>query len=472
MRKNRFTEFVKQMSIITLAMTALFAAAEAYAQTPMPKGLTEETLRLNYIFTGTDKEAVISLFDMNRSAGWAGRRVNMEAPLLKGNGQVILRDSATGNVLYANSFSTLFQEWQATEEAVSTRKSFENVFLVPMPEAGATVTVELYDIHDKVAASFTHAVDPKDILIKKIGGEEKWFVSGREGEDKDFREGNILPYRYIHRGGTPEECINVAIVAEGYTAEEMDVFYKDAMKATEDILAYEPYAGNKGKFNFIAVGLVSGQSGVSIPHNGEWLNTALESSFDTFYMDRYLTTLHLFKLHDALAGIPYEHIVILANTGNYGGGGIFNSYLLSAAHNRWASPVVVHEFGHSFGGLADEYFYDDMYSPYYLPEIEPWEPNITTLADFSSKWEDMLPKNSSGKRYGIVTKEMQKSEAWKKNFRNTGGYEVGVYEGGGYQSEGVYRPYPTCRMRDNSYRDFCPVCRRALERLILFYTGD
>lgn len=471
MRKNSFTKFVMPMCIMVFITAALFVSAGAYAQRAMPEGLTDETLRLNYIFTGTDKEAVISLYDMNRSAGWAGRRVNMETPFLKGNGQVILRDSATGNALYANSFSTLFQEWQATEEAVNTRKSFENVFLVPMPAASATVTVELYDIHDKVAASFTHAVNPKDILIKRIGGEGKWLVSRREGEDKDFGESNV-PYRYMHRGGIPEECINVAIVAEGYTAEEMDVFYRDAMKATEDILAYEPYAGNRNRFNFIAVGLVSGQSGVSIPHNGEWLSTALESSFDTFYMDRYLTTLHLFKLHDALAGIPYEHIIILANTDNYGGGGIFNSYLLSAAHNKWASPVVVHEFGHSFGGLADEYFYDDMYSPYYLPDVEPWEQNITTLADFGSKWADMLPDYSAGKGYGIVTKGMQKSEAWKKSFKDISGYKVGVYEGGGYQSEGVYRPYPTCRMRDNSYPDFCPVCRRAIERLILFYTGD
>lgn len=455
--------------LLVISLAVAMSAARGYAQSPMPEGLTEETLRLNYIFTGTDKEAVISLYNMNRSEGWAGRRVNMTKAPLRGNGQIILKDSATCKILYANSFSTLFQEWQATEEAVKTRKSFENVFLVPMPSAPATITIELYDIHNQVCATFTHEVKPDDILIKKIGVSEKWLASAREGADKDFAEKEPMPYRYMRRGGTPEECIDVAIVAEGYTADEMEIFYKDAKKATDDILAYEPYKGMKEKFNFIAVGIPSQESGVSIPHNNQWLNTALESHFDTFYMDRYLTTLHLFKLHDALAGIPYEHIIILTNTDNYGGGGIFNSYVLSAAHNKWASPVVVHEFGHSFGGLADEYFYDDMYSPYYLPDVEPWEQNITTLADFSSKWADMIKGDWKD---AVVSKADQKTDTWKKDFKDLKSYKVGVYEGGGYQSEGVYRPYPTCRMRDNAYPDFCPVCRRAIERLIDFYTTE
>ncbi len=462
---------MKKLSVLFVIVSALLLLpADAISQEtvkPLPEGLSEETLRLDYIFTGTDKEAVISLYRMNRSEGWAGRRVNMETAPLRGNGQIILRDSATRKVLYVNSFSTLFQEWQATEEAVRTRKSFENVFLVPMPLSPATVTVELYDVRNNVCATFTHGLRPDDILIKKTGGKDKWLATGREGEDRDFGEAAPMPYRYMHRGGSPEECIDVAIVAEGYTASEMDVFYRDAMKATEDILAYEPYKSMQGKFNFVAVGVPSRESGVSIPHNNEWLNTALESHFDTFYMDRYLTTLHLFKLHDALAGIPYEHIIILANTENYGGGGIFNSYVLSAAHNKWASPVVVHEFGHSFGGLADEYFYDDMYSPYYLPDVEPWEQNITTLADFSRKWADML---DGARGSEVVAKAEQKSEKWKTDFNDRKTYKVGIYEGGGYQSEGVYRPYPTCRMRDNSYPDFCPVCRRAIERIIDFYT--
>ena len=134
---------------------------------------------------------------------------------------------------------------------------------------------------------------------------------------------------------------------------------------------------------------------MSIPSEGDWKDTALGASFSTFYSDRYLTTLHLNKLHDVLSALPYEHIIILANTDNYGGGGIYNSYTLTTAHHPLFRPVVVHEFGHSFAGLADEYYYDDQYVDQYYPQVEPWEQNITTLRDFSSKWPDMLPPGAA-----------------------------------------------------------------------------
>ena len=156
------------------------------------------------------------------------------------------------------------------------------------------------------------------------------------------------------------------------------------------------------------------------------------------------------------SGVPYEHIVILANTENYGGGGIYNSYLMSAAHNEKTRPVVVHEFGHSFAGLADEYYYDDQYETQYPADTEPWEPNLTTLVDFDRKWKDMLPRGTK-----IPTKPS------KKNLYT----EVGVYEGGGYQSKGVYRPAQECRMKINEAPVFCPVCERAILRVINYYTS-
>jgi hypothetical protein len=148
-------------------------------------------------------------------------------------------------------------------------------------------------------------------------------------------------------------------------------------------------------------------------------------------------------MHDKLCGIPYEHIIILANTDTYGGGGIYNSYTLTTAHHPVFKPVVVHEFGHSFAGLADEYFYDDQYVEYYYPGTEPWEQNITTLADFDSKWKDMLDAG-----------------------------QAELHEGAGYQSKGVYRPADDCRMRTNRPDHFCPVCQRVITRIIEFYTTE
>ena len=450
-----------------------------------------KTLRLDYIFSGTDKTQEIALDEMYSFDGWAGRNVNMDKVLLRGNGQISLTDKASGQVLYVQSFSTLFQEWQTTEEATRVRKSFENVFLVPMPVSPVVVKVELYNFRGGVSAQLVHEVDPSDIMIRTMSQEP-------------------AEHTYILKNGSPAECIDVAILAEGYTAEEMPVFYEDARKAVEAILSHEPFGQFKDSFNFVAVGLESEDSGVSEPGKGEWKNTALGSHFSTFYMDRYLTTLRLKNLHNSLVGIPYEHIIILANTDTYGGGGIYNSYTLTTAHHPSFAPVVVHEFGHSFAGLADEYYYDDQFVEYYYPDCEPWEQNITTLYDFESKWESQLPRTvaiptpvpdpdafikksskkssqrtvaeKSGQGTQRTNVEDARAEAarksaaiseiiWDENGNGKTEF-VGVYEGAGYQSKGVYRPYPDCRMKTNSPKAFCPVCQSAIARLIEFYIGE
>lgn len=406
----------------------------------------DKTLRIDYIFSGTDKTQEISLDEMSAFEGWAGRRVNLDKVPVAGNGQICMRNAATGEILYRQSFSTLFQEWQTTEEATRVRKSFENVFLLPMPAVKALVTVELYGFKGGVSASITHEVDPADILIRKIDPQP-------------------APHRYVLKSGTAEDCIDVAIVAEGYTPEEAELFYKDAEAAVDAILAHAPFDAYKDRFNFVAIALPSEDSGVSVPGEGVWKKTALGSHFNTFYMDRYLTTLRLRQMHDRLCGIPYEHIVILANTDTYGGGGIYNSYTLTTAHHPSFKPVIVHEFGHSFGALADEYYYDDQFVEYYYPDCEPWEQNITTLYDFDSKWDDMLPKMVS-----IPTVPVE-GNIWKSFHEGTDPASlVGVYEGAGYQSKGVYRPFPDCRMKTNAAESFCPVCQRAIARIIKFQT--
>ena len=396
---------------ITLAFALAFALG-ASAQ--------DKTLRVNYTFSGNSKESRIYLDDLNVIDGWYGRRVNLKELYLEGNGQITMTDAATGDTLYRNAFSTLFQERQNTEEATHLDRSFENVFLLPMPASKAVVEVKLTDNYNKVVARMSHTVDPEDILIRKIGQ-------------------NPPKWKYLYQGGSPEDCIDVVIVPEGYTADEMELFYKDAGIAVNSLLSHEPFKTMQEKFNILAVELASKDGSVSVPKEGVWTETALNSHFDTFYTERYLTTLRLRQLHDKLAGVPYEHIIILANTDVYGGGGIFNSYTLTTAHHKQFAPVVVHEFGHSFGGLADEYYYDDQYEQYYNSETEPWEPNLTTKVDFDSKWKDMMP-------------------------------EAGLYEGGGYMSKGVWRGFSDCRMKTNSCPEFCPVCRRSLERIIRFYT--
>ena len=437
--------------LLSLAFLALVVSAKGNDE-----GLDlSRTLRVDYIFSGTDKTQDIALAELCSIDGWAGRRVNMDKLPLRGNGQVIMsvRDDSGefGKVVYEMSFSTLFQEWQATEEATRTKKAFENVFLLPMPSREAQVTVRLFDFHDNVSCEFSHVVNPSDILIKPVGKlpvPHEWIWKG--GEDLDAETDS-------------EHRIDIAIVAEGYTEVEMDTFMDDAREAMNSLWAHEPFGSMKDRFNIVCVKSPSKDSNVSVPRTGIWKDTAIGSHFDTFYSDRYLTTLHLFKLHDVLAGIPYEHIIILANTPTYGGGGIYNSYTLTTAHHPSFRPVVVHEFGHSFAGLADEYYYDDQFSEYYYPDTEPWEQNITTKKDFKSKWEDMV-----GKVFFLGGTDLE----WrgKKNVGDE--VTVGVFEGGGYQSKGVWRGSVDCRMNTNSYPAFCPVCQRAISRIIKFYTEE
>lgn len=384
------------------------------------------TLRVDYIFGGNDHEAAVSLARMSCTDGWYGRSVNMDSLPVKGNGSITVTDEASGKVLYCSSFSTLFQEWQATPEAKELTRSFQNTYLLPMPSAKAVVKLVLYDVKGREMCSFSHKVDPDDILI------------GRRAQQSTER-------RYIHKGGEPRDVIDVVILAEGYTSAQRDLFYADASAAVEAVFAHEPFASMKECFNFLAVAPASADSGVSVPRRGEWKQTPVLSHFDTFYSQRYLTTSEIFRMHDLLDGLPYEHLIVLANTDTYGGGGIYNSYTLTTAHHAQFRPVVVHEFGHSFAALADEYAYAGDEDPYYFADVEPWEKNITTKADFASKWQDMLEAGIDG---------------------------VGLFEGAGYQAKGVYRPAEDCRMRTNQAGEFCPVCQRAIRDMIMFYTKE
>ena len=396
----------------------------------------DQTLRLDYIFSGNASTQDISLLAYYKIPGWYGKRHRLAETPMKGNGTITVRDLATGRVIYKHPFSSLFQEWLSYPQAQeSGRRAFENVFLIPMPKESVEVSLELRNSRHAVIASMTQRIDPHDILMTPLGNQ------------------GILPYTTLQAPKDSSRAIHIAFVAEGYTEDEMEDYLADARKAVESIFGHEPFKSLRDRFSIIAVRSPSAESGASIPSKGIWRDTELGSHFDTFYSERYLTTLHLRKLHDLLAGTPYEHIIVLVNTPHYGGGGILNSYNLSMTKHPAFVPVVTHEFGHSFAGLADEYAYEAEQIPMYPTDVEPWEQNITTLKEFSAKWVDLLPAEVSA----IPTPEECN-------------YPVGVYEGAGYSLKGVYRPSKDCRMRTNSNPEFCPVCQRAIRKVIDFYT--
>jgi len=383
----------KIITLLFLAVT-LSAAAQDFNHY-----FEDATLRLDYIFSGNAKHQAIAVDELSRIPRWYGKHERLAEVPVEGNGQVIVRDHRTQKVIYRNSFSTLFQEWLTYDEAKKpSGKAFENVFLVPFPKDSVDITVELRNNRREVTVSMSHTVNPKDILIRHIG------------------ERSVTPYETLQKAADTTRCIHIAYVAEGYTEAEMANFIEDCRTANEALFAHEPFKSLRQRFNVVAVKSPSMESGTSEPSKGIWKNTALHSHFDTFYSDRYLTTLHLKELHDWLAGTPYEHIIVLVNTEKYGGGGI------------------------------------------------PWEPNLTTLVDFHGKWENLINKKTP-----IPTP--QPADLDKPNARYDK-WKVGVYEPAGYSQHGVYRAYPDCRMRTNMHPEFCPACNLGLTKLIKFYTGE
>ncbi|MDY3091006.1 MAG: M64 family metallopeptidase [Porphyromonas sp.] len=428
--------YIGYLNLLLLCLVATFTAeAQRYEDY-----FRDSTLRIDYAFAGDVRSTSIQPEELHCLPRWYGRRSHLSELPLEGNGRITMRDSITGQVIYRHSFSSLYQEWLSTPEAQRVARSYENVFLLPYPRRTAQIEIELEDMMRRTIARQSFYFEPSDILVRQHTA--------------------VAPtkHSYLHKAKHSESAIDIVILAEGYTEADMPKFLRDAERAGRELLRYAPFSDYQDYINIIAVESRSLDSGVSVPREGKWLRTAFSAHFDTFYSERYLTTRRVKAIHDALINIPYENIIILANTETYGGGGIYNSYTLSSIDPRYFLPVVVHEFGHSFGGLADEYFYEqDAMTDSYALDVEPWEQNITSLKDFSGKkWHSLIPKGTP-----IPTPLADKAR-----------YPLGVYEGAAYTAKGLYRASDDCRMRTNEYPTFCPACHKALDELIRFYLPE
>lgn len=421
---------IQHLFLLTIFLSCLTVKAQQFNDY-----FTNQTLRLDYIFAGNHDKQQIYLGDLVQLDQWHGRKGNLSSTPIQGNGQIKVYDDSSNKLIYILPFSSLFQEWLTQDEARHTTKSFENTYLIPFPKKKARVEVSFFNAQRKETILSKHLIDPQDILIRKASSNE-------------------IPYEVIHQASV-RNPIKIAIVAEGYQATEMNEFMDYAKKTAQSLFQHEIFKKHEQSFEIVAVKSPSKDSNVSVPSKNLWRSTAVQSNFDTFYAARYLTTSHTKLLHGLLENIPYQHIIILANTEVYGGGGILNSYALTTTKNTQFAPVVVHEFGHSFAGLADEYFYAvDVFENKATEKIEPWEKNNTSLVDFQSKWADMVSKKTP-----IPTPDSI-----------LGKVKVGAFEG--LKGNGLYIPSHDCRMKANQPKDFCPVCNRAIEEMILFYTSE
>lgn len=415
-----------------LSVVLLFVCSMVQAQR-FEDYFEDKTLRLDYIFAGDARNQYAFLSEMVKLDHWYGRISRLSETPIQGNGQIKVYDKQSSKLIYVLPFGSLFQEWLILEEANGNSKSFENSFLIPYPKKDIKVDVSFFDKERKEHVILSHVIQPGDILIRQSSG--------------------VTPDTEIVHKAKTARPIRIALVAEGFKAEEMDSFMDFARKTAENLFLHEVFKKYADSFEIVAVKVPSADSNVSVPSKNIWRNTAVGSHFDTFYSERYLTTSHVKLLHGLLENIPYQHIIILANTDVYGGGGILNSYSLTTTKSKEFAPVVVHEFGHSFAGLADEYFYEeDVFENKAVLKVEPWEKNITSLVDFKSKWQKLVDPSAP-----VPTPVSLKEKV-----------SVGAYEG--LKGNGLFIPTLTCRMKINNTKDFCKVCSNAIEEMILFYT--
>lgn len=435
-----FTVFIMSISSVQAQMTpdtATPVPPNRIIQVEFDDYFFPNTLRVDYYIAGDSKTESVYLNEIKQEPYWGGPRKHLIDPFTSGTYRITVFDSVSGTLLFSKGFSNLFQEWQKTPEAMTVQRSFQQTAILPFPRHTIRFQVEKRKFSDgKFEKLFSMYINPNS-----------YFISRRK-----IRE---IPYVKFHDSGDPMNHVDIAFIAEGYTRDQMDKFLKDANRISDYFMSQAPYNEYKDRLNFYAIESASDESGVDVPGRGIYVNTDIGSAFYTFDMDRYLTSSNTSKVYDIAANVPYDVIFILVNSKIYGGGGFYNHFGESTVDNFFSEIVCIHEFGHTFAGLADEYYTSEVtYSDFYNTSVEPWEPNITTNVDFASKWKNLVNKKTP-----IPT---PREEKYKD--------DIGMFEGGGYVGKGVYSPMEDCRMKSNEAAGFCPVCQQAIIRMIKFYS--
>ena len=420
----------------TLISFILFITSCAIsAQSDFDKYFTDKVLRFDFMLAGNNQKTLIYPVGMKEEPFWAGSITNLINPFNSGNFKYELFDPEGKKLIYSRSFSSLFQEWQTTSEAKTMERSYYEVATMPYPKEKVRFVLSKRERNGLFSELYETVIDPSSYFIRK---ENPIKVATTK----------------IYDGGDPHTSVDLAFIAEGYTANEMGKFRDDVKKMADYLFAEAPFSDYKNKFNIWAVETISQESGTDIPGENIYVNTALNSSFYTFDLARYLTTQDIKAVNDFAAAVPHDNIIVLINSNRYGGGGVYNYYSGTTTGNQLSPKVFIHEFGHGFAGLADEYYSSSVtYDEFYPLNVEPWEPNITTRVNFESKWKKM------------ITSDIPQPTPSEEKFNNV----TGLFEGGGYSAKGIYRSEMDCRMKSNGSKGYCAVCRTAVKEMIEFY---
>ena len=463
------------MRAALLALSLFALAAGARAEPPA-------TMRVDYFHSGNHDTEMFSLDQVVvEPLPWTGNMAQPHDKTNRGKYLFEIVDPASGDIAWSRSFSSIYGEWETTGESRRINRSFHESVRFPAQDEVFELVIKKRDASNDFAEVWRIRLDPTDVLVHR--------------ESAMYADKVVA----IHRGGDPATSVDLLLLGDGYTAEEHDAFIAKAKELTDILFATSPFKERQDDFNVWALAPPSRESGVSRPSTGTFRDSPIGATYDAFRSERYILTFDNKSMRRVASSAPYDFIEILTNTEVYGGGGIYGLFSTAAANSDWAPYLFVHEFGHHFAGLADEYYTSSV--AYEAPEviIEPYEPNVTALLDPDKlKWQHhVLPNTPLPTRwpkaefekhslaYQKIRREMREADVpeaeMNKLFEDNqlfvetlfdqSGQKgvVGAFEGGNYQAEGYYRPEQNCLMFTRT-PDFCVVCKEAIEKVIDEYS--
>jgi hypothetical protein len=475
--------------ITWLALRLVFLVIPALTPRPAPQPAPAfdfgRTMRVDYIHTGGPTSGeTLALDRVVNDGAWAGSRTQFIDATNLGKYFFEVHDKTSGRVIYSRGFASIFGEWETTAEAKTAHRSFHESMRFPWPTQPVRVTLQKRQPDNRFATIWSTEIDPASRFVNAA--------------PLAAHAGTVWT---VFENGPAAEKVDLLVMSEGYTREQLPKFHKDVTRLIEALFAEEPFKGRKRDFNVRALDLPSAQSGVNRPNAGVFRRTPLSAEYNIFDSERYVLTLDNRALRDAASAAPYEFIEILVNERTYGGGGIFNDQATASVDSAFAEYVFVHEFGHHFAALADEYYTSDVaYEASPGAKPEPWEPNVTALADPAAlKWRDLVAAGTplptpwqkdefeqqsraiQERRRAIRKRNAPEEEMdalfreqrqWEEKF--LGGMKfsrtVGAFEGASYEARGLYRPEADCIMFTRDRVGFCRVCRRAIGRIVDLYS--
>ena len=472
MRACAFITVLFVASVVSIAVPATQSS-------PFDTFFTEDTMRVDFVHSGGLGQEIVALDRVVSDGPWPGSRTRLVDDLNLGKYLFEVIDRATNRTIYSRGFASVYGEWETTPEYRRIHRSFFESLRFPWPKAPVQVVLKKRDRDNSFHEFWSTVVDPNSRFVNRA---------------TPPKAGTVWT---LFESGPAAQKVDILLISEGYTAGELPKFHADAKRLVDALFAVEPFRSRKSDFNVRGLDLPSPQSGVNRPHVGSFRRTPISAEYNIFDSERYVLTLDNRAFRDAAASAPYEFIEILVNEQQYGGGGIFNDQATSAVDTGFAEYVFIHEFGHHFAGLADEYYTSDVaYETGAADQPEPWERNITALKNPKElKWRDLvepgtpLPTPWDKDAYETKSREVQARRrelrakgvpeaeidkhfrdqmAWDLKFLSSMKYsgKVGAFEGAGYETKGLYRPEADCIMFTRDPVGFCRVCRRAIGTII------